>query len=219
MTYKARKIRLVMELRRAGIADTRVLSAIERIPREIFVPEPFLDQAYEDVALPIGHGQTLSQPSVVGNMTQALEIGHRMKLLEIGTGSGYQAAILAQLCLRLYTVERHAALLAEAEGRLARLRLRNITSRVGDGSLGWPAQAPFDRIILTAATREVPQELVRQLKLGGIMVLPVGRRHGDQRLLQVRRAEDGITTRDMGPVRFVPLIAEPAAKPRSRHGA
>jgi protein-L-isoaspartate(D-aspartate) O-methyltransferase len=219
MTYKARKIRLVMELRRAGIADTRVLSAIERIPREIFVPEPFLDQAYEDVALPIGHGQTLSQPSIVGNMTQALEIGHRMKLLEIGTGSGYQAAILAQLCLRLYTVERHAALLAEAEGRLARLRLRNITSRVGDGSLGWPAQAPFDRIILTAATREVPQELVRQLKLGGIMVLPVGRRHGDQRLLQVRRAEDGITTRDMGPVRFVPLVAEPAAKPRSRHGA
>jgi protein-L-isoaspartate(D-aspartate) O-methyltransferase len=219
MTYEARKIRLVMELRRAGISDTRVLSAIERIPREIFVPDTFLDQAYEDVALPIGHGQTLSQPSVVGAMTQALEIGPRMKLLEIGTGSGYQAAILAQLCLRLYTIERHAPLLAEAEGRLAQLRLRNITSRVGDGSLGWPAQAPFDRIILTAAAREIPEGLVQQLKPGGIMVLPVGRRHGDQRLLQVRRTEDGVTTQDMGPVRFVPLVPEPVAKPRKRHGA
>jgi protein-L-isoaspartate(D-aspartate) O-methyltransferase len=219
MSYEARKIRLVMELRGAGISDTRVLSAIERIPREIFVPQPFLDQAYEDVALPIGHGQTLSQPSVVGTMTQALEIGPRMKLLEIGTGSGYQAAILAQLCLRLYTIERHGALLAEAEARLARLRLRNVTSRVGDGSHGWPAQAPFDRIILTAGLRELPELLLRQLKLGGIMVLPVGRRHGDQRLLQVRKTEDGIVTTDMGAVRFVPLVSEPAAKPQRRHGA
>ena len=218
MTMEARKIRLVMELRRSGVTDTRVLSAIERIPRELFVPKTFFDQAYENVALPIGHGQTLSQPVVVARMTQALEIGPRMKLLEIGTGSGYQAAILAQLCLRLYTIERHRPLLAEAELRFRELRLRNITTNFGDGSRGWPAQAPFDRIILTAAAREVPEQLVRQLKIGGMMVLPVGDRHGEQRLQQVTRLQEGVETHDMGPVRFVPLVPEPADEPR-REGA
>ena len=219
MNYAARKIRLVMELRRAGISDTRVLAAIERVPREIFVPDTFLDQAYENVALPIGHGQTLSQPVVVARMTEALEIGHRMKLLEIGTGSGYQAAVLARLCLRLYTIERHAPLLAEAEGRLATLKLRNVTTSRGDGSLGWPAQAPFDRIILTAAARVVPEELVRQLKLGGIMVLPVGVRPGEQRLVRARRTDDGVSIEDMGPIRFVPLVADEDETARRRHGA
>ena len=218
MTMEARKIRLVMELRRSGVTDTRVLSAIERIPRELFVPKTFFDQAYENVALPIGHGQTLSQPVVVARMTQALEIGPRMKLLEIGTGSGYQAAILAQLCLRLYTIERHRPLLAEAELRFRELRLRNITTNFGDGSRGWPAQAPFDRINLTAAAREVPEQLVRQLKIGGMMVLPVGDRHGEQRLQQVTRLQEGVETHDMGPVRFVPLVPEPADEPR-REGA
>ncbi len=218
MSLDARKIRLIMELRRAGITDTRVLSAVERVPREIFVPTPFLDQAYENVALPIGHGQTLSQPVVVARMTQALETGDRMKVLEIGTGSGYQAAILAQLCLRLYTIERHRPLLAEAEKRFAQLRLRNITSNFGDGSLGWPAQAPFDRIILTAAAREVPEQLLQQLKLGGIMVLPVGMRHGEQRLLQIRRLLEGTETKDMGAVRFVPLVAD-KGETRRQHGA
>jgi len=189
---EARKIRMTMELRSSGITDTRVLAAIERTPRELFVPATFLDQAYENVALPIGHGQTLSQPVVVARMTQALEIGPRMKLLEIGTGSGYQAAILAQLCLRLYTIERQRALLAEAEKRFKELRLRNITSNFGDGSAGWPAQAPFDGILLTAAASEVPERLVRQLKVGGIIVLPVGSRHGEQRLLQARRLPGGI---------------------------
>jgi protein-L-isoaspartate(D-aspartate) O-methyltransferase len=218
VSLDARKIRLIMELRRAGITDTRVLSAVERVPREIFVPTPFLDQAYENVALPIGHGQTLSQPVVVARMTQALETGDRMKVLEIGTGSGYQAAILAQLCLRLYTIERHRPLLAEAEKRFAQLRLRNITSNFGDGSLGWPAQAPFDRIILTAAAREVPEQLLQQLKLGGIMVLPVGMRHGEQRLLQIRRLLEGTETKDMGAVRFVPLVAD-KGETRRQHGA
>jgi protein-L-isoaspartate(D-aspartate) O-methyltransferase len=220
VTIEARKIRLIMELRSSGVTDTRVLAAIERVPREIFVPEPFLDQAYENVALPIGHGQTLSQPVVVARMTQALEIGPRMKILEIGTGSGYQAAILAQLCRRLYSIERHRPLLAEAEKRFRALRLSNITTNFGDGSLGWPAQAPFDGIILTAAATEIPERLVLQLKLGGIMVLPAGGRHGDQRLLQVRRLLDGVETKDMGAVRFVPLIgATPTPTPRRRQGA
>lgn len=212
MTTDARKIRMIMELRRSGITDTSVLSAIERIPREIFVPKPFLDQAYENVALPIGHGQTLSQPVVVARMTQALEVGARMKVLEVGTGSGYQAAILARLCLRLYTIERHRPLLAVAEARFQELRLRNITSNFGDGSLGWPAQSPFDRIIVTAAPNEMPQPLVQQLKVGGIMVLPLGVRHGEQRLLQIRRLDDGFDTKDLGPVRFVPLVAEKMAR-------
>ena len=218
MTLEARKIRMTMELRSSGITDTRVLAAIERTPRELFVPAPFLDQAYENVALPIGHGQTLSQPVVVARMTQALEIGPRMKLLEIGTGSGYQAAILAQLCLRLYTIERQRALLAEAEKRFKELRLRNITSNFGDGSLGWPAQAPFDGILLTAAASEVPERLVQQLKVGGIMVLPVGNRHGEQRLLQARRLSGGIEIKDMGPVRFVPLVPSPAVPERRPGG-
>jgi protein-L-isoaspartate(D-aspartate) O-methyltransferase len=212
VTVDARRIRLVMELRRSGVTDTRVLSAIERIPRERFVPPSFVDQAYENVALPIGHGQTLSQPAIVARMTQALGIGARMKVLEIGTGSGYQAAILAQLCRRLYTIERHRALLAEAEQRFRALSLRNITTNFGDGGRGWPAQAPFDRIILTAAAGEIPEQLVQQLKIGGIMVLPVGDRHGEQRLLRVTRLEERIEADDMGPVRFVPLVSAPAAE-------
>ena len=138
MSIEARKIRLIMELRRQGLADTAVLSAIERIPREAFVPPTFRDQSYEDRALPIGHGQTVSQPSVVAVMTQALEVDKRMKVLEIGTGSGYQAAVLSRLCRRLYSVERIAPLLQEAEERFKALRLHNITTRHGDGWKGWP---------------------------------------------------------------------------------
>ena len=140
MTIAARKIRLIMQLRRAGIADTAVLSAIERIPREAFVPESFQDQSYEDMTLPIGRGQTLSAPSVVALMTQALGTDRRTKVLEIGTGTGYQAAVLSRLCRRLYTVERHRELLGEAERRFLKLRLYNITTRVGDGARGWPEQ-------------------------------------------------------------------------------
>ncbi|MCC7168195.1 MAG: protein-L-isoaspartate(D-aspartate) O-methyltransferase, partial [Rhodospirillales bacterium] len=173
MSVEARKIRLLMELRRGGVVDTRVLAAIERTPRELFVPQTFQDQAYEDQALPIGRGQTISQPLVVGLMTQALEVGERMKVLEIGTGSGYQAAILARLCRRLYTIERHKPLLKEAEERFKALRLYNITAIAGDGMKGWPDQAPFERIMVTAAATEIPQALVDQLAVGGILVVPV----------------------------------------------
>lgn len=214
MTIAARKIRLIMELRRAGIADTHVLSAIERIPREAFVPEAFQDQAYENRALPIGFGQTLSQPGVVAAMTQALKADRRLKVLEIGTGSGYQAAILSRLCRRLYTIERYKDLGREAEARFHRLRLHNITARYGDGHKGWPEQAPFSRIIVTAAAPTVPGTLVDQLGSGGIMVLPVGRPGGDQILVRLTREEDGLREETLGGVRFVPLMTGlPAAAP------
>lgn len=206
MTVAARKIRLIMRLRRAGISDTNVLSAIERIPREAFVPDSFQDQAYEDRALPIGHGQTLSQPRVVALMTQALEIDRRIKVLEIGTGSGYQAAVLSRLCRRLYTIERHRELQRAAERRFQELRLHNITARLGDGAKGWPEQAPFARIMVTAAAAGIPESLVDQLAPGGIMVVPVGRPGADQTLLRVTRDQDGIHEEVLGDVRFVPLL-------------
>ncbi|MDP6882846.1 MAG: protein-L-isoaspartate(D-aspartate) O-methyltransferase, partial [Rhodospirillales bacterium] len=149
------RIRLVLGLRKGGITDTRVLAAMEQVPREVFVPETFRDRAYDATALPIGHHQTVSEPLVVARMTQALEVGERHKVLEIGTGSGYQSMVLARLCRRLYTIERHPELLRDAEARFAHLRLTNITSQVGDGTLGWPGQAPFDRIMVTAAAAAV----------------------------------------------------------------
>ncbi len=207
MTIAARKIRLIMQLRRAGIADTNVLSAIERVPREAFVPESFQHQSYEDMTLPIGRGQTLSAPGVVALMTQALETDRRIKVLEIGTGTGYQAAILSRLCRRLYTIERHRELLGEAELRFRELRLHNITTRVGDGARGWPEQAPFSRIIVTAAAETVPATLVEQLAPGGIMVVPVGRQGSDQALLRLTREAEGIREEVLDSVRFVPLLA------------
>jgi protein-L-isoaspartate(D-aspartate) O-methyltransferase len=200
-------VRLIMQLRRGGIVDHRVLTAIERTPRELFVPETFRDRAYENVALPIGSGQTISQPLVVALMTQALEAGERHKVLEIGTGSGYQAAVLARLCRRVFTVERHRALLREAERRFAELRLNNITSRFGDGTKGWPEQAPFDRIILTAAAPSLPGHLVDHLGEDGILVAPLGEDRRDQHLVRLRRRGGGVATEELGPVRFVPLVA------------
>ncbi len=206
MTEESRKIRLIMELRREGITSTRVLSALERVPREKFVPASFADQAYENIALPIGHGQTISQPLVVAFMTEKLEVGERMKVLEIGTGSGYQAAVLAPLCRRLYTVERQRALLREAEKRFADLGLNNVVTRYGDGSKGWPEQAPFDRIIVTAAAPDVPPLLFEQLAVGGLMVLPLGFDFFDQEIVRVRRTEEGQETENLMGVRFVPLV-------------
>ena len=206
MTLAARKIRLIMALRRSGVTDTAVLAAVERIPREAFVPEAFHDQAYEDKALPIGQGQTISQPQIVALMTQALELTPRHKILEIGTGSGYQAAVLARLARRVYTIERHKALLAEAERRFAQLRIHNITAIAGDGMKGWPAQAPFDRIIVTAAAPGMPETLLAQLAVGGIMVLPLGPERADQELVRVRRLESEITSEKLCDVRFVPLL-------------
>ena len=207
MSTDTRKIRLLMELRRAGVTDTHVLAAIERVPREAFVPKPFLDRAYDNRALPIGHGQTLSSPQVVALMTQALSPTKQSKVLEIGTGSGYQAAVLARLSRRVYTVERYKGMLREAERRFRELRIHNVTSRHGDGSMGWAEQAPFERILVTAATRKVPQRLAEQLAIGGILVVPVGPERGGQRLMRVERREEGWHAEDYGPVRFVPLIA------------
>ncbi len=208
MSIENRKIRLVMDLRNGGVTDTRVLAAIERVPRESFVEEAFLDQAYANQALPINCGQTISQPLVVGLMTQALEIGDRQKVLEVGTGSGYQAAILSKLARRVYTVERHRDLLTQAEKRFSGLGLHNITTMAGDGYKGWPAQAPFDRILVTAAARIVPEDLVSQLSEdGGIMVLPVGDAAGHQQeVIRVRKDGKQFTSERLFPVRFVPLV-------------
>lgn len=205
MSGEARKIRLIMDLRRLGVSDTRVLSAIERVPRDLFVPPTFQDQAYENTALPIGRGQTVSQPLVVALMTQALEVGERMKVLEIGTGSGYQAAVLAKLCRRVYTIERHKPLLAEAEQRFRALRIHNITSIAGDGLRGWKEQAPFDRILVTAAAPEIPKILVDQLGEGGVLVLPVGHQGAEQVVVRVRRLNGFPQSENLFPVRFVPL--------------
>ena len=202
-----RKLRLLMELRRAGIADARVLGAIERTPRERFVPLAFADQAYENVALPIDHGQTVSQPYVVALMTEKLELGERHKVLEIGTGSGYQTAILARLARRVFTIERHRELLQQAEALLNGLRLRNIVFRFGDGAKGWPEQLPYDRVIVTAAAAEAPAALVDGLAPGGVLVAPVGGDRRDQQLVRIRRNDDGFVTEDLGLVRFVPLVA------------
>ena len=206
MIAETRKIRLLMELRSQGITDARVLSAIERTPRDLFVADGMQDQAYENTALPIGMGQTISQPIVVAMMTQRLEIGDRMRVLEVGTGSGYQAAILALMCRRVYTIERHRDLLRLAEDKFKQLGLDNITTRWGDGAKGWPEQAPFDRIIVTAAATAVPEDLVAQLKDDGLMIVPIGQDTWDQRLMVIRRTGDTIATEAFMDVRFVPLV-------------
>jgi protein-L-isoaspartate(D-aspartate) O-methyltransferase len=214
VSLQSRKIRLIMELRRSGVTDTTVLAAMERIPREAFVPEAFRDRSYDPRTLPIGCGQTLSNPQVVALMTQALSPTRSSKVLEIGTGSGYQAAVLARLARRVYTIERHKGLLLEAEARFKAMRIHNLTTRHGDGSVGWPEQAPFDRILLTAAAEKVPPKIAAQLAPGGVLVLPMGaERHGQKLMRLERLADGGWHADDLGPVRFVPLIA--GALPRS----
>ena len=206
-----------MQLRRSGVTDTAVLAVIERLPREAFVPRSFLDQAYEDMALPIGSGQTISQPLVVAMMTQALELHDRLKVLEVGTGSGYQAAVLSRLVRRVYTIERHRPLLHEAEARFNQLGLHNITTRAGDGTKGWPEQAPFDRILVTAAADgDIPKTLTDQLAIGGVMVVPLGNDRRDQRVYRIRRTETGLQREELWPVRFAPLLPEPVAVPVAR---
>jgi len=223
VSLAARKIRLIMMLRQSGITDTAVLAAIERIPRAAFVPQPFLDQAYENRTLPIGHGQTLSQPEVVAVMTQALELKSRHKVLEIGTGSGYQTAVLSRLARRVYTIERWRELQKAAERRLAALGITNVTTIIGDGWLGWPPQAPFDRIIVTAAAREAPQALLDQLKVGGRMIIPLGESRETQHLVQIDKTEAGLAKPiPLLPVRFVPLVhgrAGVAARQKGPRGA
>jgi protein-L-isoaspartate(D-aspartate) O-methyltransferase len=218
VSLHSRKIRLIMELRRSGVTDTAVLAAMERIPREAFVPDAFRDRSYDPRTLPIGCGQTLSNPQVVALMTQALAPTRACKVLEIGTGSGYQAAVLARLARRVYTIERHKGLLLEAEARFKAMRIHNITTRHGDGSVGWPEQAPFDRILLTAAAEKVPPKIAAQLAPGGVLVLPMGPEREAQKLMRIERlADGGWHADDLGPVRFVPLIsgALPRAEPVS----
>lgn len=201
------RIRLLMKLRNSGIRDMAVLSAMENIPRELFVEDIFCEHAYDDTALPIACGQTISQPTVVARMTTALNVHPQMRVLEIGTGSGYQAAILAKLARRVYTIERHRDLLAVAEERFAQLRLTNIVSKCGDGTKGWREAAPFERIMVTAAAGDIPAILVDQLVEGGIMVLPIGRSVADQKLLRITKGDGSkIFTEDLMNVRFVPLV-------------
>jgi protein-L-isoaspartate(D-aspartate) O-methyltransferase len=188
------------------VTDANVLRAMERIDRAAFLRGIFADRAYEDTPLPIACGQTISQPSVVALMTEALEISPRDKVLEVGTGSGYQAAILSQLARRVYTVERHRTLVAEARRTFDTLGLSNITCLASDGSFGLPEQAPFDRILVTAAAEDTPGPLKQQLRVGGVMVVPVGQSDTVQSLIRVRRLDKGFDYEELRPVRFVPLL-------------
>lgn len=201
-----RKMQFLFALRSKGVTDKRVLSAMENIDRGPFVRGLFADRAYEDMPLPISCGQTISQPSVVGLMTQAAQINPRDKVLEVGTGSGYQAAILSKLARRIYTVDRHQKLVREAREVFEAMDLHNITAITGDGSRGLPDQAPFDRIIVTAAAEDPPGPLLAQLAIGGIMIVPVGQSDAVQSLIKVTRTENGFDYDELLPVRFVPLL-------------
>ncbi|WP_417807455.1 protein-L-isoaspartate(D-aspartate) O-methyltransferase [Thioclava sp.] len=201
-----RKMRFLFALRSKGVTDARTLNAMEAIDRGRFVRGLFAERAYEDMPLPIACGQTISQPSVVGLMTQALKVGPRDTVLEIGTGSGYQAAVLSQLARRVYTVDRHRRLARDSEALFAAMSIPNIVTIAGDGSRGLPDQAPFDRILVTAAAEDPPGPLLAQLKIGGIMVLPVGQSDTVQSLIRVQRLEVGFDYEELRPVRFVPLV-------------
>ncbi|GGE23102.1 protein-L-isoaspartate(D-aspartate) O-methyltransferase [Gemmobacter megaterium] len=233
-TLAERKMRFLFALRSRGVTDKRVLEAMERVDRGAFVRGHFADRAYDDMPLPIACGQTISQPSVVGLMTQALEVGPRDIVLEVGTGSGYQAAVLSLLARRVYTVDRHRRLVRESQEVFTTLGLHNIVARTGDGCLGprppgtgrdatglpiprgrdpvataqapFGEQAPFDRIIVTAAAEDPPPTLLDQLRIGGIMVLPVGQSDAVQQLVRVRKLAHGFDYEDLRPVRFVPLV-------------
>ncbi|MEJ0024569.1 MAG: protein-L-isoaspartate(D-aspartate) O-methyltransferase [Rhizomicrobium sp.] len=212
-----RQIQLIMELRGRGISDPRVLDAVERTPRDLFVDKPLEYAAYNNTALPIACGQTISQPYVVAYMTQQLDVKPNMRVLEIGTGSGYQAAVLSPLCRRVYTMERHKPLLEQAQGRFKALKLHNIATKLGDGYQGWSQQAPFDRILLSCAVEAVPPVLIEQLKIGGILVAPVGNvpqtggegrpERISQQLTKMIRNETGVTEELLIPVLFVPMLS------------
>lgn len=201
-----RQMAFLFALRQRGVMDKRVLEAMEKVDRGAFVKGLFAQRAYEDMPLPIACGQTISQPSVVGLMTQALDVHARHKVLEVGTGSGYQAAVLSHLARRVYTVDRHKRLVIEAQAVFDALGLTNITAFPADGSRGLPEQAPFDRILVTAAAEDPPGPLLAELKTGGIMVVPVGQSDNVQTLIKVTRTEAGYDYDELRPVRFVPLV-------------
>lgn len=201
-----RQMRFLYALRSNGVTDARVLAAMEDVDRGLFVRGIFAERAYDETPLPIACGQTISQPSVVGLMTQALQVNPRDTVLEVGTGSGYQAAILSQLARRVYTVDRYRRLVREAGELFRQLDLVNITTITADGSHGLPDQAPFDRILVTAAAEDPPGPLLEQLKPGGIMVVPVGQSDAVQALIKVTRTQSGFDYEELRPVRFVPLV-------------
>lgn len=204
MTSRRTRMRLITRLREAGIADERVLQAMSDTPRHIFLDEALAHRAYEDTSLPIGYSQTLSQPYIVARMTAALMRHQPRKVLELGTGSGYQTAILARLTDQVFSVERIKPLQDRARDRLRQLGLRNAILKHADGGMGWPDQGPFDGIIITAAPREIPQELKEQLADGGVIVAPVGEEV--QMLVELVRRGDRFETIELEPVRFVPLL-------------
>lgn len=203
--FHTEKAQLIMTLRGQGIGDPTVLSALESVPRELFVPPALRQHAYENASLPIALDQTISQPYVVARMTEALRLTGRERVLEIGCGSGYQAAVLTYLCRRVYSMERLKPLLVDAENRLRDLRISNISLRHGDGVKGWPEAAPFDRIILTCGSAKIPDILLQQLKIDGIMVAPEGT-DSAQQLVVITRRESGFEREVLMPVTFVPLI-------------
>ena len=201
------KMQFLFSLRKAGILDKQVLDAMERVDRKKFLKNVFSEKAYDDTPLPIACGQTISQPTVVGLMTQALQVTSRDKVLEVGTGSGYQAAILSLLARRVYTVERQSLLVHNATKIFQKLGINNITTILADGGYGLEQQAPFDRIIVTAASDDPPASLLSQLKIGGIMIIPVGQSDNIQSLIKIAKTDSGYDYQDLQPVRFVPLLA------------
>jgi protein-L-isoaspartate(D-aspartate) O-methyltransferase len=205
-TPETRMARLILSLRSSGVTDPKVLGVIEKTPRDLFVPELFQDRSWEDSALPIACGQTISQPFIVGLMTQALRVEPRSRVLEIGTGSGYQTAVLSRLCRFVYSVERYRTLMGEAEARLKQLHVTNVFTRFGDGGEGWPEQAPFDRILVTAAAPDEPKTLLAQLKPNGILVAPVGKGPVQQLKRYIADGKGGFEVETLCEVRFVPLL-------------
>lgn len=198
-------IRLLMDLRRGGVGDAAVLNAMERLDRAAFVPAEYMAQAHDNVALPIGFNQTISQPLIVALMTEALRLDKSHKVLEIGAGSGYMAAVLALLARRVFAVDIVPEFIATTQQRLNRLGIANISLKSGDGKVGWAVQAPFDRIVLSAAIDAVPPPLFEQLRGGGILVAPIGPVDGVQHITRYTKAASGVTAETLWPVEFVPL--------------
>ena len=201
-----KKIRLILELRESGISDTKILSAIEKIPREKFIPENFRNQAYDNLALPIGDNQTISQPFVVAKMTQLLELESKHKVLEVGTGSGYQSAVLSKLVRRVYTIERIKNLSIKAENIFKELKISNIVTKYADGNLGWKEQIPFDRIIITAATSHISKEILSQIDEGGIIVSPINSKN-KQIIIKYKKINNVLESETYDDVLFVPNLS------------
>jgi len=204
---RQREDMVLRQIENRGITDPRVLAAMRKVPRHLFVSEALRDQAYGDLPLPIGQQQTISQPFIVAEMTQALELTKDDRVLEIGTGSGYQAAILAEIVFRVYTIERINSLYINARRLFDQLKYHNILTRYSDGTTGWRDESPFDAIIVTAGSPSIPQVLVDQLAVGGRLVLPVGSEHS-QELIRIVKDEDGVHQTDLGGCRFVKLVGE-----------